>query len=297
MKYILTILTILIIATGCISKPYEFDENKAYESLQYQANMLQRYPGGKDANKCRKYIKDILVANCDKYVEQDFSAKVQGKNLHLKNIIGVFNPRAEKFILLCSHYDNRPMCDKEADAKLQKQPCPGANDGASSTAVLLELGKVFHSKKPKVGVILVFFDGEDYAKENDDMYLGSKYFGENVSKIVDKDKIEYGILLDMIGDKELNICIEQISNYSAPDVIASVWKCAKELGYSKNFVPEATYAIDDDHVSLIECGIKCIDIIDFNYKYWHTTGDTADKCSPESLKIVGNVISKYIYDL
>ena len=288
-------LLIIFLSAGCMSEPVAFDENEAYLMLKEQTQMLHRYPEGKDIALCRSYLREKLEPCCDIYKEQDFTLKIEGKKLNLKNIIGIINPKAERYILLCSHYDNRPISDKDKDISKRKNPCPGADDGASSTAVLLETAKVVHSRKPDVGVVFVLFDGEDYGTEDETMYLGSRYFSEHYSEILDADKLKYGILLDMIGDSNLNIYIEKISNYTAPELVQGVWSSAKKLGYEENFIPKTKYAMGDDHIQLIECGIKCIDIIDFDYKYWHTTEDTPDKCSPKSLKIVGDVIIDFVF--
>jgi glutaminyl-peptide cyclotransferase len=157
---------------------------------------------------------------------------------------------------------------------------------------------MFHERKPDVGVMMVFFDGEDYvvnpASENT-MYLGSKYFAKNLGAQA-KSRIAYGILLDMIGDKNLGIYEERRSVQAAPEVVKRVWDAAKALGYEKSFIPQTKYSMTDDHISLIEAGVKCIDVIDFDYGPWHTLDDTPDKCSPDSLKIVGDVIARVIYE-
>lgn len=294
-KVLFLLLIVIITSSGCSSQ-VEFNGDRAYESLKTQVNFTQRYPEGKDAKACRDYLKAELEPNCHKYIEQDFTLRVNKKNLNLKNIIGIINPNADNFIIIGSHYDNRPYCDKDKDKKYKNTPCPGANDGASSTAVVLELAKVFKASKPKCGIVFVLFDGEDYGLDGEDMCLGSDYFASHLDVLGDiKPKINEGILLDMVGDANLNIYIEKISNYVNPNLVGNVWKAAKELDYEKYFIPKAKYSISDDHMPLIKKGIKCIDIIDFDYKYWHTHEDTPDKCSPKSLKIVGDVIIKYIY--
>lgn len=286
---------IVLVSTGCICSSVPFDETEAFDMLKCQSQWLHRYPGGKDADICRAYLKEKLEPYCQVYTEQNFSHETKDKKISLKNIIGIINPKAKEFIILGSHYDNRPVSDEEWDAGLAKKPCPGANDGASSTATLLETAKVLHSKKPPYGIVIVLFDGEDYGKSEKDMYLGSKYFAEHINDIVPKDKIKAGIILDMVGDTNLNIYIERTSKLAAPELVDSVWKSAEKLGYRSVFIPKAKYAISDDHDSLLEHGIPCIDIIDFDYRFWHTTKDTADKCSPKSLKIVGNTIIDFIY--
>ncbi len=291
----LILMIILGVFSGCNVNSYTFDENMAFQSLEKQSKWVHRYPGGEDAPFCRQFLRESLEPYCDKYIEQDFKQTVNDKELELKNIIGIINPKAKEFIILASHYDNRPFSDQEKDKAARNNPCPGANDGASSTALLLELSKVLKNKKPKVGVVIVLFDGEDYGKNDETMYIGSRYFAKHISDVVPKDKISSGILLDMIGDKNLNIYIERNSYYSARSVVARVWACAKELGYEDVFIPRVKYSISDDHIPLIEAGVDCIDIIDFDYKYWHTNSDTADKCSPKSLQIVADTLLKFLY--
>lgn len=292
---LLFILLIIFISTGCTCQPVYFDETKAFDMLKDQAKMTERFSGGSDMEKCRAYLKEKLEPNCDIYLEQNWTENLKNRNCDFRNIIGIINPKAEKYIILGSHYDNRPISDEEWTRSLQKQPCPGANDGASSTALLLEAAKVLHSKKPKVGVVIVLFDGEDFGQKEDEMYVGSRYFARHINDIFERRKADYGIVLDMVGDKDLNIYIEKTSNAAAPDLVAAVWKQAEILGHKQYFIPKAKYGIADDHDPLIEKGIKCIDIIDFDYKYWHTTKDTADKCSPKSLGIVAEVVLNFIY--
>ncbi len=176
----------------------------------------------------------------DDVAVQEFTQDVAGKELTLDNVIATFNPLAKKSILLAAHWDTRPVADMEVDAAKRVQPILGANDGASGVAVLLELARVFHERKPDVGVIMIFFDGEDYAARHPSestMYLGSKYYAKHLDAATRK-KVAYGILLDMIGDKNLGIYEESFSTRAAPDVVKRVWDTARSLGYEKSFVPE-----------------------------------------------------------
>ena len=144
---------------------------------------------------------------------------------------------------------------------------------------------------------IVLFDGEDYGRglngDVSDYFLGARRFAA-----VHKGKVapRLGILLDMIGDKDLTIYHEGYSNQSYPDHVARVWRAAAGLGY-KQFVSTQKYFIQDDHIPLLAAGIPCIDLIDFDYPPWHTAGDTPDKCSPQSLKAVGDVVLKVVYEL
>ena len=146
---------------------------------------------------------------------------------------------------------------------------------------------------------MVFFDGEDYGPGEDAMYLGSRHFASNLDNNATVGgkpvKFDYGILLDMVGDKDLNIYEENASVNAAPEVVNKVWSTADKLGYKDKFIPSVKFAITDDHIPLIKAGVKCIDVIDFNYGPWHTLDDTPDKCSPESLKIVGDVVGHVVY--
>jgi Zn-dependent M28 family amino/carboxypeptidase len=207
------------------------------------------------------------------------------------NIFAIFNENANKRIMLCAHWDTRPTADEELDPANRKKPILGANDGASGVAVLLELARQFKVKRPQVGIIIALWDGEDYGPDINNMLMGSRYFAKNMGKL----RPTYGILLDMVGDKDLQIYKEANSVYAAPELVERVWRKAGELGYRKYFPDSVKYTIIDDHVPLIEAGVPFIDLIDFDYPYWHTLQDTVDKCSPDSLRIVGEVVAAVVY--
>lgn len=290
---------LLSIAVGCSpSSAPAFDGERAYEILKRQVDIGPRYPGVPGHDACRDMIISHLKPLADEVTVQHFVQNVAGVELALDNVIAEFNPTAKRSVLLAAHWDTRPVADMEVDAAKRSRPIPGANDGASGVAVLLELARVFHERKPDVGVLMVFFDGEDYATRHPSestMYLGSKYFAKHLNAAT-KNRIAYGVLLDMIGDKDLVVYQESASVQAAPEVVKRVWDAAKALGYASNFVPETKYRITDDHVPLIGAGVKCIDVIDFDYGPWHTLDDTPDKCSAKSLKIVGDVISRVVYE-
>jgi Zn-dependent M28 family amino/carboxypeptidase len=188
----------------------------------------------------------------------------------------------------------------ELDRAKQSKPILGANDGASGTAILLELARQFQAAKPKVGVVMAFFDCEDYGTTPLTMFIGAKKFAEDWKNEVRpggrEPKYDYGILLDMVGDKDLEIRRDAWSMMKNPKIVDKVWAAARNSGHSDAFLEDGSYSVDDDHIPISVAGIKCIDVIDFNYASWHTLDDTPDKCSPKSLKTVGDVISKVIYD-
>ena len=164
--------------------------------------------------------------------------------------------------------------------------CPGANDGGSGVALLLSLADTMTHNPPKISVDLLFFDGEDV---NNAELLGSKHFA-----IKCIDNYSFVLVLDMVGDKDLQIFKEGNSAKFFPQLVDSIWEIGAEIAPSI-FMPTTKYYIEDDHISLIKYGIRAIDIIDFDYPYWHSKGDTFDKCSKQSLDIMYKFILKIVY--
>jgi Zn-dependent M28 family amino/carboxypeptidase len=205
-------------------------------------------------------------------------------NQTVENIIAQHGTESP-WIIIASHYDSRSFADKDPNPNNHKQPVMGANDGASSVAILLELGRVLPVKQNKK-IWLVFFDNEDNGTSSGTGWdLGSEYF---VSEL--HGKPDSVIVLDMVGDKDLNVYMERNSN---PDLNTEIWGVANELGYSQ-FIPTYKYDLIDDHIPFIQAGIRAVDVIDFDYLYWHTTNDTMDRVSAESLKVVGDTILKWL---
>jgi len=296
-------------AGGIAPATATFDGTRAFTLLQAQCDFGPR-PNGTDAHtKCLNWIVQQLTPNVDAAPSlQSFSytSRKSGQTFTVTNIIGRINPSAKTQVLLAAHWDTRTYADQDPVLSNRSKPILGANDGASETAVLLELARVFHANRPSVGVEFVFFDAEDFAPvpgDYDEMYLGSKYFAQHLTdpKTGASLKPTYGILLDMIGDKQLDIFEETNSVAQAPAIVQKVWGAAAALGYGGVFVAQPKYTIEDDHLPLLNVGIPTVDCIDFDYddpqhQYWHTLQDTPDKCSAQSLGIVGSVISKVVYD-
>ena len=188
-------------------------------------------------------------------------------------------------IILGAHYDTRMFADNDPDPAKRLDPVPGANDGASGVAVLLELARVL--PKDSVPVWLVFFDAEDNGRiEGWDWILGSQAFVDEMDF-----RPQAVVVVDMIGDADQNIYIERNSN---PVLVKEIWDVASGLGYEQSFIPEAKYSMFDDHTPFLQAGIPAVDIIDFDYPYWHTTEDTADKVSAESLEVVGSTLQEWV---
>lgn len=279
-------------ATPAATSPYNFDKTRSYADLKTQVDFGPRYSGSEGYPKMRDWLqKTLSEASGVEAKRQDFTAKPGGKTLAMSNIYAHINPEAKTQVLLCAHYDTRPTADQEVDPAKKKQPIPGANDGASGVAVLLELARVLKAKAPTCGVQIVFFDGEDYGPGDAEMYLGARAY----AKSLPLPKPNYAILIDMIGDKSLQIYREQSSEDFASEINDKVWSAAAALRMS-GFQNTVKYSITDDHLPLQAVGIKAVDLIDFDYGPWHTLDDTAEQCSPESLRAVGDVLAKVVYD-
>lgn len=188
-------------------------------------------------------------------------------------------------VILGAHYDTRLFADSDPDPAQLTNYVPGANDGASGVAVLLELARTL--PEDTVPVWLVFFDAEDNGRiEGWDWILGSREFVAN-----NPISPRAVIIVDMIGDADLNIYKERNSN---PDLTDEIWDVARELGHEDKFIPEYKHSMIDDHTPFVEVGIPAVDIIDFDYPYWHTVQDTPDKVSAESLQVVGETLHTWI---
>ena len=212
----------------------------------------------------------------------------------MTNVVASFSLQKTERILLCAHWDSRPWADQDPNSENRDQPVLGANDGASGVAVLLEVARHIQLAEPKYGVDIVLFDGEDSGLpgQPDSYALGAQHFAKN------KDfryRPKFGILLDMVGDKDLQIYQEENSVNYAPQVVERIWNRAQGLG-SSSFFASSGYQVTDDHLPLLNVGIPCVNLIDFDYEYWHTLADTPDKCSPESLAEVGRLILSLLYE-
>lgn len=302
-----------------------FDGEKAFELLRKQCDFGPRPLGSEAHAKTRAFLLEEMKKYADTTIEQTFTYR----HMTASNIIGIFHPADTKQpsanpVLLMSHWDTRPIADGPNSNETRRgivfrygpngwnptAPIPGACDGASGVAVLLELARLFHEKKPTVGVVLLLDDAEDYGDFNANNYtgegveLGAKYFADHYKDIKEVGKPTYGILLDMVGGKGAFFPREKYSQDNAAAVNDKVFGIAKEMGYTRQFRSNETEEVGDDHIWINKVGIPMIDLIHplplgeyetRGYVYWHTLQDTPDKCSPLSLKVVGEVMAEVIY--
>jgi glutaminyl-peptide cyclotransferase len=272
-----------------------FNGQAAFQYLQKQCDFGPRDPGSSGYVACREYLLATLRTMADQVEVQKFPITFGSprKTVSASNIIARFQPALHQRLLLCAHWDTRPWADMDAKPANRRLPILGANDGASGVAVLLEIARLLKAQKTTLGIDLVLFDGEDIGESHkpNSYARGSAAFAEMYG---DKIHPRFGILLDMVGDSDLQIFYESYSVQSAAPVVRQVWQYAQAMGISE-FVMQEGYAIYDDHMPLLQKGIPCIDIIDFDYPYWHTMDDRPDKCSAASLEKVGRVITAVMY--
>ncbi len=270
-----------------------FNKDSAWNYLLKQTSFGPRNPNSIGHQRCLTYLHNELKQSTKTQLFQ-FQQVGYNENLYLTNIFASFRPELKNRILLLAHWDTRPRSENDKIISKRSVPLIGANDGASGVAVLLEIARILKYNPPPIGIDILFVDGEDYGIKQDLEYfsLGAEHFAKNKPASYHP---QYAILLDMVGDKDLQINTEINSMKFAPGLSKEVWRRAEQLKLSQ-FNPEPKYEIYDDHIVLNEYGIPTIDLIDFDYPYWHTTEDTPDKCSKESLDAVGKLILNIIFN-
>ncbi len=295
-----SILFFLCMALALGQETPEFDEKRAFGYLEAQCNLGPRVPGTAGHRKGLRHILETVTPLADTVLQQSFSHSdaYTGRLYKLTNVLARFRPSEKRRIWIAAHWDTRPWADQDRNPKNRSKPVLGANDGASGVAVLMELAHQLGKQPPPIGVDLVFIDGEDMGKSGQlaRFFNGSRYLARNIPS----PPPEYCILIDMVGDSDLQLPVEGNSLEQAPDLVDRLWGEAEQLGLAA-FSRETAYWVDDDHVVLYEVGgIPSVDIIDFDYgpgrkNYWHTVEDTPDKCSPQSLDVVGTLLLHHIY--
>ena len=284
---------VLLLLLGCLARAggnaSEFNGQTAFGYVERQMAFGPRIPGRPGHQQMGDWLLGELRARADTVIVQEFThVTTRGDSLRMRNFFARFRPAATERILLLAHWDTRPMADKSQNLGQQRLPVPGANDGASGVAILLGVADALKARPPAQGVDLLFVDGEDYGDfaDTNDVLIGSRWFARNQPPGYQP---LFAVLFDMVGDKDLQIYQEGNSVAFAPEVVQRVWRIAAERGHGKTFVPGARHTLTDDHVALQQVGIRAIDVVDFDYPYWHTTEDTIDKVSAASLQIVGDV--------
>lgn len=283
-------------ATPTVERP-RFDGQAAYALVERQVAFGPRVPGTGGHAAQLEWMLARLDSLAPELVADTFPhVTAAGDTLTLVNLLARFRPEASRRILLLAHWDTRPTSDQATDSALVDVPVPGANDGASGTAVLLELARLMAGEPPPMGVDLLLVDGEDYGPGREDMFVGARRYA---STLPEEGRPVYGLLLDMVGDADPLFPVEQNSAEYAAVVVRKVWRAAEALGYRAYFPTAAGGPVYDDHIPLIEAGLPTANLIDFEYGpghgYWHTPEDTPDKVSAATLGMVGEVVAELVY--
>jgi len=280
---------------SCGRSQPEFDTERAWTHLVKQVDFGPRVPGSAARDSAAYYLTRTLVECGAEVSAQRFEINdpYAERVIQLINVIGNFYVENDKRVLLAAHYDSRPWADEEESDSLKSLPVPGANDGASGVAVLLEIARLIGERAPGIGVDIVFFDGEDYGKKSDlDRYLlGSKFF---VSTRPDYRPV-CGVLLDMVAGKESTIAKEGYSRTHAAELTDDLFARAERLGLDF-FQPIDAAPIYDDHVPFLQVGIEMVDLFGYEYPHWHTVRDLPENCSRDHLGQVGALLVDFLYD-
>ncbi len=265
-------------------EPLVFDGEAAFAHVQAQMDIGDRPTGSEGSRRTADYIAEHLRSLGWTVEFQDYTyLDTPARNIIAKRGSG-------PIALIGAHYDTRRQADNDPDPALRARPVPGANDGASGVAVLLELARVLEPETLSHQVWLVFFDAEDNGRlDGWEFIAGSRYFAANLTETP-----EFVVIADMIGDADQRIYRERNSTVALQD---RIWALAADLGYADFFIDEYKYSMLDDHTPFLERGIAAVDLIDFDYPYWHTTADTIDKVSPLALERVGRVIQTLLESL
>lgn len=291
-RYSISLLSIALCADEAAGSPKIWEQvsgEKALEHVRRLVDLGPRPPGSDAIEKSRSYIEEQLEAVGWQVTRQAFTDDTPHGKIGFVNLLAHFRGKGTKpgvmhRFLLCSHYDTKLFGAIRF---------VGANDSGSSTGLLLELARVL-AQNPSLAVKieLVFFDGEEAYKnfsDNDGLY-GSRYFAKQLAK--NEPAIQYrgGVLFDMVGERSLKITLPPDSPAQmAHDVLVSA-----EALRLRDYFTYFDRTIIDDHSPLNAIGIPTIDLIDFDFAWWHTAEDTIDKLSAESLRIVGSVATYYL---
>tara|TARA_B110000971_G_scaffold150371_1_gene153567 strand:+ start:69 stop:1046 length:978 start_codon:yes stop_codon:yes gene_type:complete len=283
----------------------KFDADSAYRYVQEQVDFGPRVPGTSAHAKTAIYLQNKLAQFCDTAFTQYGSAtSYKGKNVQIKNIIGTINPKQTKRILLCAHWDTRPMADQ--DLERPTEPADGANDGASGVGVLIEIARQLQAQRPDAGVDIIFFDAEDMGDSRgaaESWCLGSQYWSKTPHQ--PNYVARFGILLDMVGPKDAVFAIEGHSWQYAQRYVKQVWKTANKLGHGNHFVNYKGGPLIDDHLFINEiCGIPTLDIIHYDVvnstgfgEFWHRHSDNMSSIDKSTLKAVGETVFQVVMEL
>ncbi len=286
----------LLSAAGCNhAETPVFAVDSAIVHIDRQLALGPRVAGSSARDSAAAYIAHTLERYGAHVTVQPFEVKdpYGERTIRMMNVIGSFGSGEKRRLMLASHYDSRPWADQEKDSTLWTTPIPGAVDGATSTAILLEIGRLAGMRKPEIGVDLVFFDGEDYGKEGDiDYYLlGSRHFAANLAGY----RPVAAVLLDMVGGAGTTARREGTSDQRSRALMDYVFERAKALDL-RYFEPTPGMAMIDDHVPLLQAGIEAIDLFGYDFAAWHTLRDDGGAVDRAKVEETGILLRDLVYN-
>lgn len=287
----------------------KFERDSAFDFVAKQVAFGPRVPNSDAQKRCKDWFVAKFTAYGLKVTEQPFTATAYtGKKVNGINIIAQYNPSATKRIFIASHWDSRPMADSPLETERKNEPILGADDGASGVGVILEIARALQADPPaNLGVDFVLYDAEDYGDDSDvnpnpnSWCLGSQHWSRNL--VPSGYSPKYGILLDMVGAKNVKFTKEGVSMNFAPTVMNKVWKTGQNLGYTNYFSEEKSGPVTDDHYFVNTIAhIPMIDIIGKSGEtqtgfgaHWHTHNDDMDIIDVKALRAVGQTLLEVIY--
>ena len=289
-----------------------FSADSAYTYVEQQLAFGARVPGTKAHEACGDWLVSELARHGAQVKNQHGTmTNYAGQPQAIRNIVAILEGNTSHAILLCAHWDCRPWSDEEERYEDRFEPVMGANDGASGVGVILEMVRQLSIRKSKGEFVptlqVVFFDCEDMGtpahftglQREHTWCLGSQFWAQEYKIQNTKFKIQYGILLDMVGDPSATFPKEYFSSHYAGSYVERLWREASRLGYGRYFVQQTTYyPITDDHyyVNTI-AGIPCVDIIDYKMntetgfaEWWHTQHDDIQNINKQTLQAVGETV-------
>ncbi len=295
-RHVLSSLLGLALGLAACATHLEVDGARAQARVIHQVELGPRVPGTAAHAAMVDWLAGELTRLGGRLERQALTASMPGRSLPLTNLIARFGPESGRRIALCAHYDTRPWCDMDPDPLRRLLPVPGANDGASGVAVLLEVAELLHRRAAPIGVDLVFFDGEDQGEAGrpQDFCLGARGYAARLPPRGSDARPVAAFVFDMVGDRDLQIHPEVQSAARAANLSAMVLDAARATG-ARGFRSTPKYTLTDDHVPLLDAGLPAVDIIDFDYPAWHTHADRPDQTSPESLAEVARVAGWIVY--
>ena len=294
------LLLATLLAGAAVAAP-DFDGERAMEFLVAQCDLGPRPPGSAALDRLRDLVADhadrLGLDNSSLCFDQEMPRDLGV--VELCNLVILCGPDTGPALWLGAHYDTRPVSDLDPDPVLAVQPLLGANDGASGVAILLHLAEVFAAEPPPRRVALIFFDGEDsgVSGSSDGYCLGSRRLAAHWNDFgspLAGDPPEALVVVDMVGEWDLDVPMEAYSRHVTGDWLERLYARAGALGLTA-FRPETGHAVYDDHAPFIERGLRAVDLIDFDFPEWHTSGDVPAVCEAASLEQVGRLLADLAY--